>query len=148
MKPQVYAKIIRFNFVLMIILIVIGFVLFPNQYALPKIGRSKANQKGYDVTRNEIRDELILSKTKKELEQRWAYEPLDRDLLDYTDSYTKKKQQELALAHSKERGQKVLEQKKFNGESPTEPELKSTQSTIYRAKAHALASWAQSNKNP
>ena len=148
MKPQVYAKIIRFNFVLMIILIVIGFVLFPNQYALPKIGRSKANQKGYDVTRNEIRDELILSKTKKELEQRWAYEPLDQDLLDYTDSYTKKKQQELALAHSKERGQKVLEQKKFNGESPTEPELKSTQSTIYRAKAHALASWAQSNKNP
>ena len=147
MKPQVYAKIIRFNFVLMIILIVIG-VLFPNQYALPKIDRSKANQKGYDVTRNEIRDELILSKTKKELEQRWAYEPLDQDLLDYTDSYTKKKQQELALAHSKERGQKVLEQKKFNGESPTEPELKSTQSTIYRAKVHALASWAQSNKNP
>ena len=100
------------------------------------------------MTRNEIRDELILSKTKKELEQRWAYEPLDQDLLDYTDSYTKKKQQELALAHSKERGQKVLEQKKFNGESPTEPELKSTQSTIYRAKVHALASWAQSNKNP
>lgn len=148
MKTQVYAKIIRFNFVLMIILIVIGFVLFPNQYALPKIDRSKANQKGYDVTRNEIRDELILSKTKKELEKRWAYEPLDQDLLDYTDSYTKKKQQELALAHSKERGQKVLEQKKFNGESPTEPELKSTQSTIYRAKVHALASWAQSNKNP
>ena len=148
MKPHVYAKIIRFNFVLMIVLIVIGFVLFPNQYALPKKHHSKANQKAYDVTRSEIRDELILSKTKKELEQRWAYEPLDRDLLDYTDSYTKKKQQELALAHSKERGQKVLEQKNFNGESPTDPEQKGTQSTIYKAKAHALASWAQGNKNP
>ena len=148
MKRHVYAKIIRFYFVLMIVLIVIGFVLFPNQYALPKIDHSKANQKAYDVTRSEIRDELILSKTQKELEQRWAYWPLDRYLLAYTDSYTKKKQQELALAHSKERGQKVLEQKNFNGESPTDPEQKGTQSTIYKAKAHALASWAQGNKNP